>query len=328
MRFNLRKVDFNNLVVESRRICQHLIISTEFGCIHLCERCNFFTACLAEILAGILVEWEDRACGTQFGSHVTNGSLAGGRDAVQSLAEVFEDGVGSALYGKNAEDFENHILRSGPAREFTCEMHTNETWHLEFPRLTGQHIYGISTTYTYGHHAETTSIRSMRIGTHHHTSRECIVFEHYLMDDSGTRSPESDMIFLRNRLQEVIYLFISLTCLRKVLRSAHIGTNQVITMYGSRYGHLVLTRIHELQECHLRSRILHRHAIRTEVNIFYTSFIWSQLCRVEKMRKEHLLGISKRSFHRSLSLGYTFRIRSVKASQHFNVQYHLVHNFN
>ena len=37
-----------------------LIISTEFGCIHLCERCNFFTACLAEILAGILVEWEDR----------------------------------------------------------------------------------------------------------------------------------------------------------------------------------------------------------------------------------------------------------------------------
>ena len=93
MRFNLRKVDFNNLVVESRRICQHLIISTEFGCIHLCERCNFFTACLAEILAGILVEWEDRACGTQFGSHVTDGSLAGGRDAVQSLAEVFEDGM-------------------------------------------------------------------------------------------------------------------------------------------------------------------------------------------------------------------------------------------
>ena len=278
MRFNLRKVDFNNLVVESRRICQHLIISTEFGCIHLCERCNFFTACLAEILAGILVEWEDRACGTQFGSHVTDGGLAGGRDAVQSLAEVFEDGVGSALYGKNAEDFENHILRSGPTREFACKMHTDEAWHLEFPRLTGQHIYGISTTYTYCHHAETAGIRSMRISTHHHTSRECIVFEHYLMDDSGTWSPETDMVFLRNRLQEVVNLLIGLASLRKILCCAHIGTNQVITMYGSRYGHLVLTRIHELQECHLRSRILHRHAIRSEVNIFHTSFIWSQLC--------------------------------------------------
>ena len=278
MRFHLRKVDFNNLVVKSRRICQYLIISTKFGCIHLCERCNFLTACLAEIFAGILVEWEDRACCTQFGSHITDGSLAGGRDAVQSLTEIFEDGVGSALYGKNAEDFENHIFRSGPAREFTCEMHTDEAWHLEFPRLTGQHVYSISTTYTYGHHAETTGIRSMRIGTHHHTSRKCIVFEHNLMDDSGTRSPETDMVFLRNRLQKVINLLISLASLRKILRSTHIGTNQVITMYGSRYGHLVLACIHELQERHLRSRILHRHAIRSEVNIFYTSFIWSQLC--------------------------------------------------
>ena len=328
MRFHLRKVDFNNLVVESRRICQHLIISTKFGCIHLCERCNFLTACLAEIFAGILVEWEDRACCTQFGSHITDGSLAGCRDAVQSLAEIFEDGVGSALYGKDAKDFENHIFRSSPAREFACEMHTDEARHLEFPRLTGQHVYSISTTYTYSHHTETAGIRSMRIGTHHHTSRECIIFEHYLMDDSGTRSPETDMVFLRNRLQEVVNLLISLASLRKILRSTHIGTNQVITMYGSRYGHLVLTCIHELQERHLRSRILHRHAIRSEVNIFYTSFIWSQLCWVEKMCKEHLLGISKRSFHRSLSLGYTFRIRSVKASQHFNVQYHLVHNFN
>ena len=33
----------------------------------------------------------------------------------------------------------------------------------------------------YCHHAETAGIRSMRIGTHHHTSRECIVFEHYLI---------------------------------------------------------------------------------------------------------------------------------------------------
>ena len=32
-------------------------------------------AAVLAFFLGILVEWEDRACGTQFGSHVTDGSL-------------------------------------------------------------------------------------------------------------------------------------------------------------------------------------------------------------------------------------------------------------
>ena len=165
----------------------------------------------------------------------------------------------------------------------------------------------------------------MRIGTHHHTSREGVVFKYNLMDNTGTRSPETDMIFLRYGLQEIVNLFICLTSFRKIDVSAHICANQMITMNGSRHSNLILARIHELQERHLRRSILHRHAIRSEVNIFYTSFIWSQLSWVEKMCKKHLFGISKRSFHSSLSLCYTLRIRSIKASQHFNVQYHLIH---
>ena len=230
MWLHLGEVDFHDLVVESRWIGKHLVVGTKFGGVLLGEDGNLLTSRLAQVLVRILVEWEDGASGTQFGAHVTDGSLAGGGNAVEALAEVFEDGIGATLHGEDAENFEDHILRSSPSGEFSGEMHTDEARHLQLPRLTGEHIDGVGATYTHSHHAETSGIRGMRIGTHHHAARKGIVFEHYLMDDSGTWSPEADVIFLRDRLQEVVYLFISLASLREVFLSPHVGTNQVIAM--------------------------------------------------------------------------------------------------
>ena len=231
MWLDLREVDFYNLVVEGRWIGKHLVISTKFSSVLLGKRSNLLTTRLAEIFAGILVEWEDRAGSTQLCTHVTDGSLTGSRNAVQTIAEIFEDGIGTTLHGENAQDFENHILWSSPARELAREMHTDEARHLELPRLTSKHIHGISATDTHSYHTETAGVWCMRIGTYHHTSRECIVLKHHLMDDTGTWSPESDVIFLRYRLQEIIYLLVGLTCFRKVLNSTHVCTNQVIAMY-------------------------------------------------------------------------------------------------
>ena len=328
MRFYLREVDFHNLIIESRRIGKNLIISTEFSRILLSKRSNLLSASLTEILIRISIEWEDRTGSTQFCTHITDRSLTCRRNTVKTITEVFENGIGTTLYGKNTENFENHILRSSPTRKFTSKMNTDETRHLEFPRLTGKNIYRISTTNTNSHHSESTGIRRVRISTHHHTTREGIVFEYHLMDDTSTRTPKTDMVFLRNRFQEVINLLVGLASLRKVLCNTHIRTNQVITMNRGRYGHFVLTRIHELKKSHLSRCILHCHTIRSEINIFHTSFIRAQLCGVEKVSKKHLLGISKRSFYRSFSLSYTFRIRSIEASQHVNVQYHLIHYLN
>ena len=231
MWLHLREVDFYNLVVESSRIGKYLIVGTKLGSVLLGKRSNLLTTRLAEIFAGILVEWEDRTGSTQLCTHVTDGSLTRGRDAIQALAKVFEDGIGTTLHGEDAQDFENHILRSSPSGELACEMHTDEAWHLELPRLTCKHIHGIGTTNTHGYHTETAGVWGMGVSTHHHTSREGIVLKYHLMDDTSTWSPESDVIFLRYRLQKVIYLFISLACLRQVLCSTHVGTNQVIAMY-------------------------------------------------------------------------------------------------
>ena len=231
MWLHLREVDFYNLVVEGRWIGKHLIISTKLGCILLGKGSNLLTTRLAEIFAGILVKWEDGAGSTQLCTHVTDGSLTRGRDAVEAIAKVFEDGIGTTLHSENAQDFENHILWSSPARELTREMHTDEARHLELPRLTCEHIHGIGTAYAHGYHTETAGIWSMGICTHHHTAREGIVLEYHLVDDTSSWSPEPDVIFLRYRLQEIIYLLVGLTCFRKVLSSTHVCTNQVIAMY-------------------------------------------------------------------------------------------------
>ena len=196
MWFHLREVDFYNLVVEGRWVGKYLIISTKLGCVLLGKRSNLLTPRLAEIFAGILVEWEDGAGSTQLCTHVTDGSLTRSRDAVETIAKVFEDGIGTTLHGENAQDFENHILRSSPARELTREMHTDEARHLELPRLTCEHIHGIGTAYAHGYHTETAGIWSMGICTHHHTAREGIVLEYHLVDDTSSWSPESDVIFL------------------------------------------------------------------------------------------------------------------------------------
>ena len=115
MWLHLGEVDFYDLVVESRRIGKHLIISTKFGGILLSEDSDFLTSRLAEIFIGILVEWEDGTSSSKLSTHIADSSLARGRDAIQALAEIFEDGIGTTLYGEDSEDFEDDILRSSPS---------------------------------------------------------------------------------------------------------------------------------------------------------------------------------------------------------------------
>ena len=196
MWLHLGKVDLYYLVVESRRISHHLIIGAEFCRILLGENSNLLTTRLAQVFVGVLVEGEDGASGSQFCSHITDGGLACGRDAVETFAEVFKDGICAALDGQNAENFEDHVFRSCPSREFALKMNTNKTRHLEFPWLSGQHVYRICTAHTYCYHTETSGIGRMRVGSYHHTTREGIILEHHLMDDSSSWTPESNMIFL------------------------------------------------------------------------------------------------------------------------------------
>ena len=76
--------------------------------------------------------------------------------------------------------------------------------------------------------------------------------------------PKADAVLLRRRSQKIVDLFVLIYSPHEILLGSHLGTDQMITMNRTRNRNLFLSRLHELQHGHLRSCILHRHAIRTE----------------------------------------------------------------
>jgi hypothetical protein len=87
-------------------------------------------------------------------------------------------------------------FRCGPAADLAREIYTNDFGTLEFPRNISHDVDGISTTDTTGDHAETSSVRCVRVGTDHESSRERIIFEDDLMNDTGARFPEPKTVLL------------------------------------------------------------------------------------------------------------------------------------
>ena len=146
-------------------------------------------------------------------------------------------------------------------------MHTDQTRHLQLPRLSSEYVYGVGATDTHGYHAQATGIGGVRVGTHHHAAGEGVVLQDHLVDDAGSRSPEANAITRRGRLQEVVHLFISVLRRGQVLAGAYISTNQVVAVDGGRHCNMALASIHKLEDSHLSRRILHGNAVRAEVDI-------------------------------------------------------------
>jgi hypothetical protein len=68
-------------------------------------------------------------------------------------------------------------LWCGPSRHLSIKVDTNDLGRLELPRDIGHNIDGIRTSNTTSNHTETTSVRSVRIGTDHHQSWSCVVLK-------------------------------------------------------------------------------------------------------------------------------------------------------
>ena len=325
---HLREVYLHELVVESGGVGIYLLVGPQLVGVAGREGRHLGAPRLAQIFVGSLVVGKQAARGSQFGAHVADGGLARGREGGRSLTEIFEYGVGAALHGEPSQDFEYHVFGRGPPREPAREMHADEPGHLQFPRHTCEHIHGIGTAHAHGHHAQSAGIGRVGVGAHHHAAGERIVFEHHLMDDAGSGGPEADAVFARHRLQEVVHLAVGLTRRGQVAPGPHIGPYQVVAMHGCRHGHLRLACVHKLQQRHLRRGVLHGHAVGAEVDIFFTSFIWPQLCGIEKVGHEHFLRIGERPLEHCSRLRHAVGIGSIEASDHFNVKNHLIHAFN
>ena len=105
----------------------------------------------------------------------------------------------------------------------------------------------------------------MGVRPDHHAARERVVLQDDLMDDTGTRLPETDAVAGSRRGQEIIDFRIGLQGVREIRFSAFLRADEVIAMNRGGHTHGLAARAHELQQRHLRRRILHRHAVGTEL---------------------------------------------------------------
>lgn len=76
-------------------------------------------------------------------------------------------------------------LRGGPATDLAGEVDTDPLRALELPGDVGHNVDGVGTTDTDSNHTETTSVRGVRVGTDHETTRESVVLEDDLQGSSG-----------------------------------------------------------------------------------------------------------------------------------------------
>src|SRR5690606_34931061 len=129
------------------------------------------------------------------------------RKRVDTRSVVFNNGTSATLDSENTSNLEDNVLGSSPAAKRTSKLDTDNLRSLQLPRKTGHNVDGISTTNTNSGHTETTSIGSVRISTNQETTRESIVFEDDLMDDTGPWLPETNAILGGGRRQEIVDLY-------------------------------------------------------------------------------------------------------------------------
>lgn len=181
-----------------------------------------------------------------------------------------------------------HTLGGGPAANLASEVNADNLRALQLPRKISHDVNGIGTADTAGNHAETSSVGSMRIRSNHETTGEGIVFKDNLVDDTRAWLPEADTVLeidvrrlhqcvgkvthLGSRSsQEVVDLLVNVDSAREILGTANLGLNKMVAVDGggdSGSGH---ARRHELEQGHLRSRILARNAVGAQLEVAHTT---------------------------------------------------------
>ena len=180
-------------------------------------------------------------------------------------------------------------------------MYSDDPGDLELPIHPGHHIDGIGAAYTYGNHPEASRVGRVGVGPDHHPAGECIVFKYYLVDDPGPGLPEIHAVAAGCAAQEFIDLGIGPEGCRHILDGPVAGTYEMVAVDAGGHRHTFLPGVHELQDRHLRGRILHRHPVWPEEGIILSPAESTNVLSARKMPLENLLGICQRmirAFHR------------------------------
>ena len=247
-----------------------------------------------QVVVHALVVREDRGRGADLGSHVADGGHAGARDRVDSRAKVLDDEARATLDGQEAGELEDHVLGRRPAVELAREVDANVVGRLELPRQVGHDVDRIGTTDADRTHAEATGVRRVAVGTDHQATGERVVLEDDLVDDTAARAPEAHAVLGAGARKKVVHLLVLAAGHGEILATTGLGGDQVVAMDRGRHGRARKARRDELQHSHLRRGILHRNAVRAEVQVRLTTLDVLLLGLVQ-MAVENLLAESQRT---------------------------------
>lgn len=122
-----------------------------------------------------------------------------------------------------------------------------------------------------------TSVRRVRVGADHHPSRERVVLQHDLVDDAGPGPPEADPVLGPRRREEVVDLAVGLDGQLEVGDAAEAPAAVVLRGGGALDQVVTVDRRgdrrareaggDELQDCHLRRRVLHRDTVGAQAQV-------------------------------------------------------------
>ena len=146
-------------------------------------------------------------------------------------------------------------LGSGPARDLASEVDADDLGALELPRQIRHNVHSVRASHTARNHTQPTRVGRVRVGTNHQSTREGIVLQDDLMDDSGTRLPESDTVFGGGGGKEVVHLLVDGDGASQVLDASNLGFDEMVAMDGRGDGGGGHAGGHELENGHLGTMI-------------------------------------------------------------------------
>ncbi len=115
VRLQFGEIDFNQLIVIFFGMGHHFRVGLQI--FHDCTSCisDLLSTSLLQISSRFVIERKDGSRRSYLGTHVADGALAGCRKRGSSLAEIFNDRIGTSFYGEDAGYLQNHVLGGAPA---------------------------------------------------------------------------------------------------------------------------------------------------------------------------------------------------------------------
>jgi len=113
------------------------------------------------------------------------------------------------------------------------------------------------------------------------------------VNDTGSRFPETNVVFSTRCRQKVIDLLVDLLSSGKIFHAANLGLDQMVAVDGGRVCNGGHAGRHELENSHLGGGILASHTIRAELEVRHTTLDLLAVGIVE-MGVENLFGVCER----------------------------------